>query len=99
MDDEQQGFDLQGDLQGNDTAEDLIDDVLGGGDAIDDFQSLKGMISVALGRLGFKISFVVVLLFNFVYTVYNAFTKSTKADISTISLTLKPANYFKIRKH
>ena len=74
----------QGDLQGGD--EDLIDDILGGGDVIDDFHSLKGMMSGALGRLGFKFSFVVVLLFNFFYTVYNAFTKKTKTEISFISL-------------
>ena len=86
MDDEQQGFELQDDLQGDVTAEDLLDDVLGGGDVIDDFHSLKGMISGALGRSGFKFSFVVVLLFNFAYTVYNAFTKSTKTEISIISL-------------
>ena len=88
MDDEQHGFELQDDLQGDVTAENLIDDFLGVGDVIpvDDFHSLKGMISGALRRSGFKISFVVVLLFNFVYTVHNGFTKSTKTEISIISL-------------
>ena len=63
-------------------------DVLGDGDVIDDFQNLKGMISGALGRLGFKFSFVVVLLFNFVYTVQKTFTiaRSTKTEIFIISL-------------
>ena len=66
--------------------EDILDDVLGGGDIIDDFHGLKGMISNALGKLGFKFSIVVVLLFNFIYTAYNAFTRKTKTEISVISL-------------
>ena len=62
-------------LQEGVTAEDILDDVLGGGDFIDDLHSLKGIISAALGRLGFKFSFVVVLLFNFlchiaIYTMH-----------------------------
>ena len=73
-------------LQEDITAEDLIDhDVLGGGDSIDDFHSSKGIFSDVLGKLGFKFSFVIVLLFNFVYTAYNAFDQSTKAEISVIS--------------
>ena len=61
--------------------ENLIEDndVLGGGDFIDDFPSLKGMFSEALGRLEFKLALVVVLLFSFAYTVHNAFAKSTKS--------------------
>ena len=72
-------------LQEDITAEDILDDVLGGGDFIDDFSGLKGIVSSALGRLEFKFSFVIVLLFNFVYTVHNAFAKSTKTEISVIS--------------
>ena len=53
-------------------AEDILDDVLGGGDVIDDFHSLKGMISGVLGSLGYRFSISVVLLFNFAYTAYNA---------------------------
>ena len=66
-------------------AEDILDDVLGGGDVIDDFHSLKGMISGALGSLGYKFSILVVLLFNFAYTAYNAFNRSTRSEISVVS--------------
>ena len=72
-------------LQEDVTAEDILDDVLGGGDFIDDLHGLKGIVSAALGRLGFKFSFVIVLLFNFVYTVHNAFATNTKSEISVIS--------------
>ena len=65
--------------------EDVVDEVLGGGDVIDDFYSLKGMISGALGSLGYKFSILVVLLFNFVYTAYNAFNRSTQTEISVVS--------------
>lgn len=67
-------------------AEDLLDDVLVGGDFIDDFQSLQGIMSAALGTLGFKFSFVMLLLFNFVYTVYNAFFRDSKAELSVMTL-------------
>ena len=66
-------------------AKDVVDDVLGGGDVIDDFHSLKGMISGALGSLGYKFSILVVLLFNFAYIAYNAFTRSTRSEISVVS--------------
>ena len=66
-------------------AEDILDDVLGAGDVIDDFYSLKGMISGALGSLGYKFCILIVLLFNFTYTAYNAFTRSTKTEISVVS--------------
>ena len=66
-------------------AEDIFDDVLGAGDVIDDFYSLKGMISGDLGSLGYKFSILIVLLFNFIYTAYNAFTRSTKTEISVVS--------------
>ena len=66
MADEQYAFDNH--LQDDIDAEDILDDVLGGGDVIDDFHSLKGMISGALGSLGYKFSILVVLLFNFIYT-------------------------------
>ena len=72
-------------FQDDSNAEDLLDDVLGGGDVIDDFHSLKGMISGALGSLGYKFSILVVLLFNFAYTAYNAFARSMKTDISVVS--------------
>ena len=65
--------------------EDILDDVLGGGDFIDDLHGLQGIVSAALGRLGFRFSFVVVLLFNFVYTVYNAFSKKIKPEASAIT--------------
>ena len=65
--------------------EDIVDDVLGGGDVIDDFYSLKGMISGALGSLGYKFTILVVLLFSFVYTVYNAFNRSTQTEVSVVS--------------
>ena len=73
-------------LQDDVDAEDIFDDVLGGGDVIDDFHSLKGMISGALGSLGYKFSILIVLLFNFTYTAYNAFARSTKSEISVVSL-------------
>ena len=41
-------------LQDDINAKDILDDVLGGGDVIDDLHSLKGMISGALGSLGYK---------------------------------------------
>lgn len=72
-------------LQEDITTEDILDDVLGGGDFIDDLDGLKGIVSASLGRLGFKFSFVIVLLFNFVYTVHNAFAQNTKTEISVIS--------------
>ena len=72
-------------LQDDINAEDILDDVLGGGDVIDDFHSLKGMISGALGSLGYKFSILVVLLFNFTYTAYNAFARSTKTEVSVLS--------------
>ena len=68
-----------------DDGEDILDDVLGGGDVIDDFHSLKGMISGALGSLGYKFSILVVLLFNFFYTAYNAFSRNIKTEISIAS--------------
>jgi len=46
---------------------------------------LQGIVSAALGRLGFRFSFVVLLLFNFVYTVYNAFSKKIKREASAIT--------------
>ena len=73
-------------LQDDVDAEDIFDDVLGGGDVIDDFHSLKGMISGALGSLGYKFSILIVLLFNFTYTAYNAFARSAKSEISVVSL-------------
>ena len=76
---------FQDHLQEDITAEDILDDVLGGGDFIDDLHGLKGIVSAALGTLGFKFSFVIILLFNFVYTVHNAFTKTTKTEVSVIS--------------
>ena len=63
----------------------LSDEFLGGGDFIDDVHGLKGIGSKVLGRSGFKFSLVVVLLFNFAYTVHNAFTKNTESEISIIS--------------
>ena len=76
----------QDNLENDVNPEDIIDDVLGGGDIIDDFHDLKGMISNALGKLGYKFSIMVVLLFNFIYTAYNAFIRNTKTEISVISL-------------
>ena len=73
-------------LQDDIEAEDILDDVLGGGDVIDDFHSLKGMISGALGSFGYKFSILVVLIFNFAYTAYNAFDRSTRSEISAASL-------------
>ena len=83
MDVEQPGLDDH--LQDDINAEDILDDVLGGGDVIDDFHSLKGMVSGALGSLGYKFSILIVLLFNFTYTAYNAFARSTKTEISVVS--------------
>ena len=76
---------IDGHLQDDINAEDILDDVLGGGDVIDDFHSLKGMISGALRSLGYKFSILVVLLFNFAYTAYNAFARSTKTEVSVVS--------------
>ena len=76
---------FQDHLQEDITAEDILDDVLGGGDFIDDLHGLKGIVSAALGTLGFKFSFVIILLFNFVYTVHNAFAKTAKTEVSVIS--------------
>ena len=73
-------------LQDDIDAEDILDDVLGGGDVIDDFHNLKGMISGALGSLGYKFSILVVILFNFAYTAYNAFARSTRTETSVVSL-------------
>ena len=79
------GHGLDDHLQDEVDSEDILDDVLGGGDVIDDFHSLKGMISGALGSLGYKFSILIVLLFNFIYTAYNAFARSTKSEISVVS--------------
>ena len=76
---------FQDHLQEDITAEDILDDVLGGGDFIDDLHGLKGIVSAVLGTLGFKFSFVIILLFNFVYTVHNAFAKTTRTEVSVIS--------------
>ena len=83
MDMEQPGLDDH--LQDDVNAEDILDDILGGGDITDDLHSLKGMISGALGSLGYKFSILIVLLFNFTYTAYNAFARSTKSEISVVS--------------
>ena len=80
------GHGLDDHLQDEVDSEDILDDVLGGGDVIDDFHSLKGMISGALGSLGYKFSILIVLLFNFTYTAYNAFARSAKSEISVVSL-------------
>ena len=64
MDNGQPEIDDHLQLQDDINAEDILDDVLGGGDVIDDFHSLKGMISGALRSLGYKFSILVVLLFN-----------------------------------
>ena len=76
---------FQDHLQEDITADDILDDVLGDGNLIDDLNDFKGIVSHALGTLGFKFSFVIILLFNFVYTVHNAFAKTTKTEVSVIS--------------
>ena len=76
---------FQDHLQEDITADDILDDVLGDGNLIDDLNGLKGIVSDALGTLGFKFSLVIILLFNFIYTARNAFTKTTITEVSVIS--------------
>ena len=78
-------IEFQDHLQEDITADDILDDVLGDGNLIDDLNDFKGIVSHALGTLGFKFSLVIILLFNFVYTVHNAFAKTTKTEVSAIS--------------
>ena len=62
----------------------LADDVLGGGDFIEDVHGLKGLISKALGGLVFKAAILVVILYNFVYTFYTAFEYSATEETTMI---------------
>ena len=62
-----------------------IENALDGGD-FDDIHSLKGILSEALGNKLFKVALVVVIIFNFLYTFYNAF-KEKRHDERFISRT------------
>ena len=70
----------------DDLQDDTFDDDLIGNDVMDDFQSVKGMISGALGSLGYKLLIFVLALFYYTYTAHSAFARRTRSEISVTSL-------------
>ena len=76
----------------DDAADEAIEDALGGAGDFDDIHSLKGILSEALGDTLFKVALVVVVIFNFAYTFYNAFGEIHSDENSIQACDCKPSD-------